>query len=290
MDEKELLAKAATELNREGDIEGVEALLKRQSPEQFPLFLFMANAFKDVLIDPAFDIINVSGISWIFYVIFLWLPLFVWNFVYLWGKITFWRKLGLRTVWKYVARRIILMIVTMGAASLVPFVNMLFPQCLFILVAHNRHNRMVQELLAIADIFAEAAQGDVRNAERMAAEYAGRVASNIVRAANVSERVGDRFGERARSAAQRMEGNVTRTARRSAGRAIASVGEQEVAENSEAPLRQIDNAPRTGLRSVPGTGAARGGAAPAPRGDLGAQKFGGHSAGAPGAASGRRVA
>ncbi len=307
MDEKDVLASAAEELTREGDIETVHAELVTQRGASFPTLLFIANFVKDVVDFPV-DMTSLTGVTWLFYVLIVVIPVSVGNFFYMWGKLSWIKKRALGSGTRFLLRRykraILRRLILMGLTSLAPFVNMLFPQCLLIVIAHNSHRKFVAKLLEAVEIFAEAAAtGNYRQVVALGGEYASEVGNRIVRAANVSGRVGDRFGEQARSTAQRMEGNVTRAARRGAERAAARIGERGATKRRRSPAQAMYNenqpgngpqqsgeAPRAGLHSVPGAGAATGGVTTAPRGDLGAQKFGGHSAGAPGAASGRRVA
>jgi hypothetical protein len=168
MDEKEVLGKAADELTSQGGIEQVEAILKREKTASFPVFLFIANAVNDVVVDPIATFANLTGVGWVLYMILLWAPLMLWNFLYLWGKVGFWKKTGIRFMWRYAARMAVRALVVMGVASAVPFAGLLFPQCLFILIAHNRHNRFVAQLLAAAEIIGRRGRGGGDEAVRQA--------------------------------------------------------------------------------------------------------------------------
>lgn len=236
MDEKELLTQATDELSREGNIEEVQATLSRARTESFPMFLFMANAVKDVLVDPVFDLVSWGVVTYLAYILFLWAPLFIWNFAYLWAKLSFWRKIGIKVIWKYAAKLVVRALVAIGVASAIPFANMLFPQCLFILIAHNRHNRLVAELLVVADIvghsvvratasYAVSGGTPALAVRAVAEEYAASVASRAIEAADISGAIEERFGKvtriATRSAVKRAEGGIVRVARKSGGRAIA---------------------------------------------------------------------
>lgn len=221
MDEKEILAAAAEELTREGDIEEVEASLIRERSSAFPTILFLFNVLNDVVVDPVASFASLTGVGWLAYMAFIWVPLWTANFIYLWGKVGFWRKKGLRLVFKIVRNWTVKRLVAAGVVSAIPIAGLLFPQCLFILVAHNRHNRLVRELLTFADfVGSSAASGNPLAMRRAAENYFEDAASRVVREANVSERLGNQFGERARATAQRLEGNVVRVARKRGGRAL----------------------------------------------------------------------
>ncbi len=316
MDEKEILASAAEELTREGDIETVHAELVSQRGAAFPTILFIANLVKDIVDFPV-DMTSLTGVTWLFYIVIVVIPISVANFFYMWGKLSWVKQRALGGGTRFLLRRykraILRRLVLMGLTSIAPIVNMLFPQCLFIVIAHNSHRKFVRNLLEAVEVFAEAAAtGNYRRAVALGGEYASEIGGRVVRAANVSGRIGDRFGERARAVAQRMEGNVTRAARRSAGRAIARVGEREAAESEieaapqtispaqvvyaedreAAAPRPGDNSPRVNLRSAPRvdsvTAPTRVGSNS--RGNLGAQKFNARAAGVAPVPTGRRVA
>jgi hypothetical protein len=221
MDEKEVLAAAAEELTREGDIEEVEASLIREKDASFPVILFLFNVLNDVVVDPLATFANLTGVGWLAYMGFIWVPLWTANTVYLWGKVSFWRKKGLRLVFNWIRDWTVRRLVAAGFMSALPFASLLFPQCLFILVAHKRHNRFVKELLVAADFIGRGAASGNPFAMRRAAEaYFEYAATSVIREAGISERVGEKFGAAAQMAARRMEGNVIRMAKKRGGRAL----------------------------------------------------------------------
>jgi hypothetical protein len=239
MDEKEVLAQAAEELGRSGDIEEIKAELTRQQTEAFPLFLFLFTVVKDIFdfpVDTVEMITSATGVGTVVaaiiyytYVTLFSIPLWLWTFYYMWGKMSRLKRIGLKYGFKGVQslvkmfeKRIVARFGAAAFAGLLPFLNMLFPQFVLILFAHKRSNKIVAELLAAAEIIGQAATSrDPRAMKRAAGEAIGGAAASIVRHANVSGRLGNRFGEGARQAAGRLEGNVVRAARAHGGRAVA---------------------------------------------------------------------
>lgn len=248
MDENGAIAAAAEELIESGKADEAKVELARQGGESFPIFLFGANVFKDFFIDPASDLLSWSGVTYVIYLIVLAVPLWIWNVTYLWGKFSKLQRVGrmalgsgygrrasrnaaaagIRFLRKRFRNQILGRVGIFLIGLLVPIVNLMLLQSSLIYFAHYRYNKIVKGILAgfeaIGSLYES--RGNPAALRQLGESYAGKISGSIVRAANVSGRLGDRFGDRARRGAQRLEGNVVRAARGRGGRvAAANFGE-----------------------------------------------------------------
>jgi hypothetical protein len=272
-DDQAAFAGAADELAASGSVEQATATLRKQAQEPFPVFLFTANVIKDLLLDPASDFLALTGFTYVFYVVCLTVPLWVVNFTYLWGKLSRLQALGrmslgtnwgksavagaeraaMRLVERAFRRQIFLRFFGFLVGSLVPIVNLILLQSTIIYFAHYRHNKIVKSILVGLEVVGRIYQGggNPMAVRRAAEHYVGQAAESIVRRADLSGRIGDRYGNVTRLATRyhvgKLEKHLVKTAEKSGGRALTRGVTQAIRASREggAPPAGGGNPPRS---------------------------------------------